>query len=305
MSQSTPPAVPGVLATVGRTPLVRLAAFERAGGPRLFAKLEFLGPGGSIFDRAVVAEFAAGGQAGHLSAGRHLIAAGGTDASLSLAMAASATGHPLTLLVPRSLMPERRRALLDYGARLENVEDTAGLEAARELALVRARDADAHVIDLFSGPAIVRSYESIGRELVASLGTTPTLTLCGLDLGAIPTGIARGLSGGAVVAVEPDAARIGSGGPFGPHLQLGLAPGPVAVVLDRTLVNDFEAVTDTEAWQRAEALSMRTGILAGLVSGAVLTAALRRALPLGSNDIIVAVLPDSGERRFMLAPFLA
>ncbi|MFM2152486.1 MAG: hypothetical protein RL199_921 [Pseudomonadota bacterium] len=303
MKPSTLLAVDDVLGTVGRTPLVRLRPLERADGPRLFAKLEYLGPGGSIFDRAVAAEFAHARRTGHLPPGRAVVAAGGTDASLSLAMAASTRGHPLTLVVPRSLMPERRRALLDYGARLESVDDDAGHDAAQERALERADAVGALCVDLFRGPAVVQAYEAVGREIAESLDGSPSLVCCGLDLGAIPSGIARGLGGAPVVAVEPEGARIGSGGPFGSHLQLGLAPGPVPVALDRARVESFESVDDDEAWRCAEELSRRTGILAGLASGAVLTAALRRAAGRGADATIVAVLPDAGERRFMLADF--
>ena len=301
----TPHAVPDVLRTVGRSPLVRLRAFEWVGGPRLYAKCEFLGAGNAIFDRAAAAEFLVAERAGHLGPGRTLLAAGGTDAVHSLAMAASATGTPLRLLVPRGLMPERRRALLDYGAALENLDDGLGHAAAQELAFERALAENGLFVDLFAGAVVTRAYEAVGQEIVGALGGAPVLTVCGLDLGAIPTGIVRGLAGGALVAVEPAAARIGSGGSFGPHLQLGLAPGPEATALDRAAVHAFEAVDDAEAWRVSEALAARTGLLAGLASGAVFAATLRRARAFGSDAAVVAVLPDSAERRFMLADFFA
>jgi cysteine synthase A len=137
------------------------------------------------------------------------------------------------------------------------------------------------------------------------LGHVPTLAVCGLDLGAIPTGVARGLRNGRVVAVEPEAARIGSASTFGPHLLSGLAPNAWPAALDRLVISEFEAVADREAWDMSERLSRDTGVLAGIVSGAILAAALRLAASMASDQDIVAVLPDSGERRFMLADLFA
>jgi cysteine synthase A len=300
-----PHAVTSVLKTGERTPLVRLRAFEREGGPALYAKLEFMGPGGSIFDRAAIADLSSADRAGHLLNGKPLIAAGGTDAAISLALVASALGNPLTLLVPRSLMPERRRALLDYGAKLENLDDDLGFEPAQDQAFERASASGALYVNLFEGETVVDSYAAVAAEVLEALGRSPSLVVCGLDLGAIPSGLSRGLGETPVVAVEPASARIGSGGAWSPHLQLGLAPAPLASALDRSRVTQFEAVSDDDAWRACELLTRRTGILAGIASGAILVGGLRRAEMLGSGDVVVLVLPDSGERRFMLAPFFA
>jgi len=296
-----PQAIDSVIRAIGGTPLVRLEKLEWPGGPRLLAKCEFLGPGNAIFDRAAAAVFEAADHAGHLEPGRSLVAVGGTDASISLAMVASARGHPLTVVVPKSLNIERRRALTDYGATLSAIEDEGGAAAGQEAAMVIARTTRALYFDLFEGAEIVHSYEPIGREIIEALGHVPALVVCGLDLGAIPTGIARGLRTGRVVAVEPDAARVASAGTFGWHLLGGLAPAPVAAALDRSVVSEFEAVDDRAAWDMAERLSRETGILGGIASGAVLVAALRRARNFSSAAEVVAVLPDSGERRFMIA----
>lgn len=301
---STPKAVDDLLGTVGRTPLVRLERLESPGGARLYAKCEFLGPGGSIFDRAAAAQLLAAEHASHLGGGGRVYAAGGGDAVISLAMVASTLGHGLTVVVPRSMNPERRRALLDYGAELVSADDSAGFSGAQQQALTLAGQRHGLYVSLWEGRVVTAAYEAIGAELREALGHAPTVTCCGLDLGAIPTGLARGLPGAAVVAVEASGARI-SQGEFGPHLQLGLAPGPEPVALDRTLVHDFDAVSDVEAWAMSERLSRETGVLAGLASGAILVAAFRRAGALGSDAEVVAVLPDSGERRFMLAPFFA
>lgn len=303
MAQQPPHAVTSVSKTVGRTPLVRLARLERDGGPRLYAKCEQLGASGSIFDRAAVAELASADRAGHLDPSRPVVAAGGTDASISLAMAAGAFGVPLTVLVPRSLPPARRRMLLELGARLEELDDATGHAGAQDLAFERAGQLGGLYCDLFDGETVLQAYAAIGVEVVEAIGAAPTFTVCGLDLGAIPSGVARGLGGGAVVAVEPQAARIASQGTFAAHLMNGLAPGPEPVALDRTRVTRFESVSDDEAWRTSDLLARRTGVLGGLVSGAVVAAAQRLAEALGSDDAVVAVLPDAADRRFMLDRF--
>ncbi len=297
----TEPATLNLLDHVVRTPLVRLRALERSRGPRLFAKCEFWGPGRSIFDRAAAAEIARADRGGHLSQGRRLLAAGGGDASISLAMAASARGSPLTVLVPESVGLERRKVLAGYGATLEFVDEELDWTAQNARALERATESRGVFLDLFEGEAVVQAYEAIGTELVASLGEAPSLTVCGLDLGAIPTGVARGLWEARVVAVEPLQARIASAGTWAKHLLLGLAPAPRALALDRARVQDFEAVDERAAWEAAEELGRRAGVFAGIVSGALLVAARRRMESMGPDDTVALVLPDSGERRLWLA----
>ena len=291
-----PRAIDSILKAVGRTPLVRLTRLEREGGPKLYAKCEYLGPGGSIFDRAAVAQVNEAILGGHLPDGGTLVASGGTDAIVSLAMVASATGHPFVAVVPRTMLPERKRVLADYGARLVPVDEAVGPSGAHEKALEIAREKKGLCVCLHAGRVVTGAYEAIGRELVDALGAPPTLTVCGLDRGAIPNGLAKGLAGAGLVAVSP--ASI-------PHLMLGLVPAAEATVLERELVPDFESVEDREAWVVAERLARDTGLLAGLASGAVMATALRRAATLGPDDTVVAVLPDMGERRFMLSPFFA
>lgn len=299
-----PQAVDTVLKTVGRTPLVRLERLEPASGVRLYAKCEYLGPGGSIFDRAALAEIDAAERTGRLGEGRALFAAGGSDAILSLALVASAKGHPFTAVVPRSLHPERRRALADYGARTVSVDDALGYDGAQAHAVGLAKEQQGLFVNPFEGAESVAACEAIGREIVEALEHAPTVTFVGMDLGAIPTGVARGLGTGEVVAVEPAQARIHRG-EWAPHLLGGLAPKGDPVALDPSVVHRFEGVDEKAAWEMAERLSRETGVLAGIVSGAILVAAVERARQLGRGAEVVAVLPDSGERRFMLAPFFA
>lgn len=296
---------------------MRLRTLEEDGGPRLYAKCEFLGPTNSIFDRISVALLQEAQAEGRLEEGDLIAAAGGTDAVISLAMAAAGSGNPLLLLVPDKLHPERRQILHDYNARLILVDAdlpqselqtrlvTEAIGLAGELGAGRVL-----MLDPFAAPEAAKAYEAIGEELVEALERAPDLVVCGLDLGAIPSGIARGLRKSAentaqVVAVEPENARIGSAQTFGPHLLGGLAPGPKPSRLDPALIDGFEAVSDQEAWECSEMLTRKTGILAGIASGAVLAAALRRAKTLGPEHSLVAVLPDSGERRFMLADLFA
>lgn len=293
---NTPRAIDSVLKAVGRTALVRLSVLERVGGPKLYAKCEYQSPGGSIFDRAAVAQINEAILGGHLAEGRTLVASGGTDAVVSLAMTASATGHPFVVVVPRSMMFERKRVLTDYGAKLVPVDDEVGAAGAHEKAIEVARESKALCVCLGDGRTVTAAYEAIGRELIEALGAAPTLTVCGLDSGVIPTGIARGLGGSAVVAVQPADSD---------HLMLGLKPLAEARALDRAVVIDIDSVSDADAWNMAERVAKETGLLSGLGSGAVLVATLKRSLSFGADDTLVAVLPDMGERRFMLSSFFA
>lgn len=292
----TPRAIDSVVKAVGRTPLVRLRAFESPAGPALYAKCEYLNPGGSIFDRAASAQIAEAVQGGHLSEGRGLVAAGGTDAVVSLAMVASALGHALTLVVPRSMLPERKRVLVDYGARLVAVDDAQGLSGAFERVMMMAKETGALAVCLADGRACIDAYGNIGREIEEALGKAPSVVVCGLDRGAIPRGIAQGLTNARLVLVQPGTED---------HLMLGLGREESAKLPDRAFVEAVDDVSDAEAWSVAERTAKETGLLVGLASGAVLSSLIRRAQKFGPDDALVAVLPDGGERRFMLAPFFS
>ena len=199
--------------------------------------------------------------------------------------------------MPRSLNVERKRALTDYGARLVALEDDLGFEEARQRAFIVAQERKILFVDLFEGAEIVAAYERIA-EILEALGHVPAATYCGLD----SRRHSHGHCAGARRSRGRDRASDGAYR-IGRFLRVPLARRTCARRQSSgssiaPCVQRFEAVEDAEAWAMAERLSKETGILAGIASGAVLVAALRDAHKTGD---VVAVLPDSGERRFMLA----
>jgi len=296
---------------IGATPLVRLARFGAGAAGTILAKLEGRNPSGSPKDRIAAAMISAGERAGRLRPGMELIEASSGNTAIALAMVAAARGLRLTVVLPESATPERRRLLAAYGAQLEFTPLNAGMAGAVKRAeeMVAAQPERWFMPGQFSNPANPAAQEATGAEILAAVGAVDALgaVVCGVGTGGTITGIARHFKkcgrAADIVAVEPAAspvlaqARAGKPLVAGHHRIVGMGAGFVPAVLDLALVTRIEAVTDEEAMATARRLARAEGILCGFSSGAVAAVALRLANePAFAGKTIVAVLPDGGER---------
>jgi cysteine synthase A len=288
---------------IGGTPLVRLNRVTEGTGATVVAKLESFNPGGSVKDRIALAMIKRAEQEGKISDGSVIIEPTSGNTGIGLALVAAARGYRATFVMPDTMSPERRGLIAAYGAELvltPGADKMKGaIDKAEELAAENAEafipqqfenPANPEVHRLTTGPEIWEDTDGKVDILVAGVGTGGTVTGTGSYL---KTKNARVK----VVAVEPEASPVLSGGQPGPHKIQGIGAGFVPAVYDKMVVDEVVQVADVDAKATAQRLAKEEGILAGISSGAAVFAALevaRRKENVGK--LVVVVLPDTGER---------
>jgi cysteine synthase A len=293
---------------VGRTPMVELTRLRPEGGGRLFAKLEMFNPGGSVKDRIGIAMVEAAEAEGRIAPGRTtIVEATSGNTGIALAFVAAAKGYDLVLTLPQGMSLERERLLRLYGAQVHVTESMGGMDEAVAAAQALATSDDVWLPDQFSNPANpLAHYKATGPEIHDALEGEIDCLVCGVGTGGTITGCGRFLKERGdvhVVAVEPKASPVLSGGRPGPHKIQGIGAGFVPPVLDRDVVDEIVSVDDEDALETARRLARREGVLAGISCGAAVHAAGRVAQEHPDWNV-VCVLPDSGER-YVSTPFFA
>jgi cysteine synthase A len=305
-----PPIPVNIADHVGSTPMVQLTRLlPDVAGAQVFAKLEMLNPGGSVKDRIGVAMIAAAERDGIIEPGRTtIVEATSGNTGIALAFVCAAKGYDLVLTLPQGMSREREGLLRLYGATVQVTESSGGMNEAVAAAQALARDPDVWLPDQFSNAANPAAhYGATGPEIWDALDGRVDCLVAGVGTGGTLTGAGRFLKernpACRVVAVEPAASPVLSGGRPGPHKIQGIGAGFVPPVLDLALVDEIIAVDDEDALETARLVARREGVLAGISCGAALWAALEVARRDGSGRIAV-VLPDSGER-YVSTPFFA
>jgi cysteine synthase len=304
-------AIPDNLADiVGNTPMVRLARVAPDCGAELVGKLEAYNPAGSVKDRIGVAMIAAAEAEGRIEPGRNTIVESTSgNTGIALAFVCAAKGYDLVITMPQGMSREREKLLRLYGAEVVWVESMGGMNEAMEEARRICRErGDCYVPNQFSNPANPEIHrrttaEEIWRDadgtvdvLVASCGTGGTITGCGERLKERNPSLH-------VVAVEPSASPVLSGGRPGPHKIDGIGPGFVPDVLNREVIDEIVPVDDEDAIETARLCARREGVNAGISAGsAVWAAAQVGSRPEMRGKRIVVILPDSGDR-YVSTPF--
>jgi len=297
--------------TIGRTPLVRLDRITDGAPATILAKVEGRNPAYSVKDRIGAAMVWDAEQRGVLTAGKELIEPTSGNTGIALAFVAAARGYPLTLTMPETMSLERRKLLAAYGAKLVLTDGARGMNGAVAKAEAIAASAPERYVLLqqFKNPANPRIHETTtGPEIWDGTEGAIDIFVSGVGTGGTITGVSRYIKrtrGKAIVsvAVEPDASPVltqtRAGAPLqpGPHKIQGIGAGFVPDILDLSLVDAVEQVSNEEAIAYARRLAREEGILAGISCGAAVAAAVRIAKrPENEGKTIVTVLPDSGER---------
>jgi cysteine synthase A len=294
---------------VGRTPMVQLTRLAGGNGGELFAKLEMFNPGGSVKDRIGVAMIEAAEAEGRIEPGRTtIVEATSGNTGIALAFVCAAKGYDLILTLPQGMSREREGLLRLYGAQVQVTESLGGMNEAVAAAQALARDSDVWLPDQFSNPANPEAhYRATGPEIWAAMDERVDCLVAGVGTGGTLTGAGRFLKERnprcRLVAVEPAASAVISGGRPGPHKIQGIGAGFIPPVLDQELVDEVITVDDEDALETAREVARTEGVLAGISCGAALWAALQVAQRGGAGRIVV-VLPDSGER-YVSTPFFA
>jgi cysteine synthase A len=290
-----------ILGTIGRTPIVRLQRTAPA-GVTLFAKCEFFNPLSSVKDRLAIALIEDAERSGALKPGQTVIEATSGNTGIALAMVCAAKGYPFVAVMVESFSVERRRIMRMLGAKVI-LTPAAGrgqamVAKAKELAqkhgwyLARQFDSPANPAYHRNTTAAEILSDFAGKRLdffVSGWGTGGTLTGVGEMLR-----VARPET--RIIAAEPENAALMSGKPFTPHKIQGWTPDFLPAVLNREVAHEILTVSDAESIGTARALASKEGIFCGISSGATVAAALKVAAAAPQGSVILAMLPDTGER---------
>ena len=295
---------------IGNTPLF-LVETNAATGARLLAKLEYLNPAGSVKDRAALSMIQDAEERGLLKPGGTLIEPTSGNTGIGLACVAAARGYQVILTMPDTMSAERRAMLAAYGAKLVLTPGALGMQGAVDKANELAASIPGSLIPgQFENPANPRAhYRTTGPEiwrdtegavdiLVASVGTGGTISGTGRYLKEQKPQLR-------VVAAEPAASPLLSGGQVGPHQIQGIGANFIPDALDRSVLDEVVCVADQDAFAAGREMARSFGLLVGISSGAALWAARQvAARPESAGKTIVAILPDSGDR-YLSSPMFA
>ncbi len=300
-----------VAETIGRTPLVRLNRMATPDMAEVCAKLEYFNPGGSVKDRIALAMVEAAEGDGRLTAGVEIIEPTSGNTGIGLAMVAAVKGYKLTLVMPETMSEERRRLLQAFGASLVLTPGEKGMKGAIAQALSMARGRGGVFLpSQFDNPANPEVHaRTTAAEILKDTEGRLDAFVAGVGTGGTISGAGRVLkeklgSSLFIVAVEPADSPVLSGGAPGPHKIQGIGAGFIPKNYDSTIVDAVERVTFEESVETARELARKEGILAGISSGGITSAALKVARKLGAGKRVVSVVCDTGER-YLTTPLFA
>ncbi|MDB4982491.1 MAG: cysteine synthase [Myxococcales bacterium] len=299
-------AVNNMLELVGGTPLVRLRHLVDATTADIFCKCEQFNPGGSLKDRIALSMIEAAEREGRIRPGKSVIiepTSGNTG--VGLAVVCAAKGYKLILTMPDNMSLERRALLKAYGAELHLTPAADVMRGAVARAQELCHDnPDAYMPQQFNNPANPEAHRrTTAPEILAQLGSrAPDAFVHGVGTGGTITGVGQVLRAKfpeiRIVAVEPAASPVLSGGKPGEHRIDGIGAGFVPANLDRSVLTDVRTITEADAQRTKLELARREGLLVGISAGASVKIALDIARELGPGKTVVTILCDTGERYF-------
>jgi len=294
-----------IIDTIGDTPLVRLPNLTAELAPKatVLAKLEFFNPLASVKDRIGVAMIEALEQAGKIRPGSILVEPTSGNTGIALAFVAAAKGYKLILVMPESMSIERRKMLALLGAELVLTPAEKGMKGAIGMAQeILDRTPGAVSPSQFENPANPAIHEvSTAEEIWNDTAGAVDIVIAGVGTGGTITGVGHALKlkrpSVKMIAVEPTASPVLSGGAPGPHKIQGIGAGFVPSIVDRAVIDGVEQVSNDEAFDMARKVARTEGLPVGISSGAALVAAFRlAALDEHAGKTIVASTPSCAER---------
>ena len=290
---------------IGNTPLLTLHHLMRAEGlsATLMGKLEFYNPAGSIKDRAALYMIENAEKEGLLAPGGTVIEATSGNTGIGLAFVASARGYKTLSVMPDSMSVERQKLLRAYGAELVLTPGADGMDGAvKKAEEIQKERPGSFIAQQFENENNPRAHEeTTGPELWKDTDGKLDILVCGVGTGGTLTGCARYLKKQnpaiQVVAVEPAASPLLSGGKAGKHGLQGIGANFIPGILDTSLIDEVVTVTEQEAYSAARRLRDCEGILVGISSGAALSAAIAlSSRPENAGKRIAVIFPDGGAR---------
>jgi len=292
-----------ISSTIGSTPLVRLNRICEDVDARIYAKLEFFNPLGSVKDRIAASMIAAAEVEGKINPQTLVVEPTSGNTGIALAFICAAKNYRLCLTMPDTMSEERRRLLKHLGAELVLTPGAEGMKGAIAKAQeIVESEKEAFMPNQFANPANPRAHrETTAEEIWRDTEGQVDILISGVGTGGTITGVAQVIKprkpSFKAIAVEPADSPVLSGGEKGPHKIQGIGAGFIPEVLDQSLIDDVVTVTNDDAFEFARQAAKLEGILCGISSGAAIKAALDVARrPESAGKTIVTIIPSTGER---------
>lgn len=298
---------------IGGTPLLELTNYEKANelNAKIYAKLEYFNPAGSVKDRIAKAMLDDAEEKGLLKPGAVIIEPTSGNTGIGLASVAASRGYKVILTMPETMSVERRNLLKAYGAELVLTEGAKGMPGAIAKAKELAEQTpNSYIPSQFTNPANPAVHlKTTGPEIWADTDGKVDIFVAGVGTGGTLSGVGAYLKSQnpnvKVVAVEPATSPVLSGGKAGPHKIQGIGAGFVPDTLNTDIYDEILPVQNEDAFATGRALARSEGVLVGISSGAAVFAATQLAKrPENAGKVIVALLPDTGER-YLSTPMFA
>ena len=298
---------------IGGTPLLELTNYEKANelNAKIYAKLEYFNPAGSVKDRIAKAMLDDAEEKGLLKPGAVIIEPTSGNTGIGLASVAASRGYKVILTMPETMSVERRNLLKAYGAELVLTEGAKGMPGAIAKAKELAEQTpNSYIPSQFTNPANPAVHlKTTGPEIWADTDGKVDIFVAGVGTGGTLSGVGAYLKSQnpnvKVVAVEPATSPVLSGGKAGPHNIQGIGAGFVPDTLNTDIYDEILPVQNEDAFATGRALARSEGVLVGISSGAAVFAAAQLAKrPENAGKVIVALLPDTGER-YLSTPMFA
>ena len=298
---------------IGGTPLLELTNYEKANelNAKIYAKLEYFNPAGSVKDRIAKAMLDDAEEKGLLKPGAVIIEPTSGNTGIGLASVAASRGYKVILTMPETMSVERRNLLKAYGAELVLTEGAKGMPGAIAKAKELAEQTpNSYIPSQFTNPANPAVHlKTTGPEIWADTDGKVDILVTGVGTGGTLSGVGAYLKSQnpnvKVVAVEPATSPVLSGGKAGPHKIQGIGAGFVPDTLNTDIYDEILPVQNEDAFATGRALARSEGVLVGISSGAAVFAAAQLAKrPENAGKVIVALLPDTGER-YLSTPMFA
>lgn len=299
---------------IGHTPLMEVTHYEEKNGitdATILVKLEYFNPAGSVKDRIALHMIEVAEREGKLKPGGTIIEPTSGNTGIGLASVAAAKGYRAVLTLPETMSVERRKLLQAYGAELVLTDGAKGMKGAIAKAEeLQAQTPGSIILGQFENPANPAIHKATtGPEIWEDTDGKVDIFVAGVGTGGTITGVGSYLKEKnpaiKVVAVEPESSPVLSGGQPGPHKIQGIGAGFVPETLDTDIYDEIIKVSNEDAFTAGRAIATQEGVLVGISSGAALHAAAELAKrPENKGKVIVALLPDSGDR-YLSTPLFA
>ena len=285
---------------IGNTPLVKINKLTNA---NIFAKLESFNPAGSIKDRPALNMIEKAEKEGLINKDTVIIEPTSGNTGIGLAMVCAIKGYKMILTMPETMSLERRKLLKAYGAEIILTESSKGMQGSVDKAIeLSKKHPNSFIPQQFDNPANPEAHiKTTSEEIWYDTDGKIDVIVAGAGTGGTITGLAKGLKSHnpqiKAIAVEPESSQVLAGKPAGAHKIQGIGANFVPKNFDYSVVDEIIPVSDKNAMETARQLATQEGILCGISSGAAMYAAAEIAKrPEYKNKLIVAILPDSGER---------